>query len=135
MVKTYEKGSNTPLSNNFNSSLFDCHCDQCSTTLIDTDLINKAEKLVLLLGTKVNINSAYRCAHKQQMLRIQGLETSKGISQHQLGKAMDISNGVATGMELAEAALLAGFKAIGQASNWVHVDLRDDVVRKWYYKS
>ena len=135
MVNTYEKGSSTSLSNNLNSSLFDCHCDQCTKTLIDSELVNKAEKLILLLGTKININSGYRCAHKQQMLRIQGLETSKGISQHQLGKAMDISNGVATGMELAEAAFLAGFKAIGQASNWIHVDLRDDLVRKWSYKS
>lgn len=135
MINTYKKGSNIQLSINFTSNNFDCHCDQCKETSIDSNLIDKGDKLVLLLGTKLTINSGYRCAHKQEMLRIQGLETSKGISQHQLGRAMDISNGIATGMELAEAAILAGFKAIGQASNWIHVDLRNDLIRRWNYKS
>ncbi len=135
MINTYKKGSNVILSNNFTSNQFDCTCDQCKETLIDSDLVDKGDKMVLLLGTRLNINSGYRCAHKQQMLKIQGYETSKGISQHQLGKAMDISNGVATGMELAEAATLAGFRAIGRALHWVHVDLREDADRRWFYKT
>lgn len=134
MVNTYKKGSNTVLSPNFNSNQFDCSCDQCKETLIDSDLITKGDKLIEILGSKVKVNSAYRCEHKQEMLRLQGYETAKGVSQHQLGKAMDLGNGVATGMELADAAAKAGFMAIGQAKRWIHVDLRTDAVRRWYYK-
>ncbi len=133
----YKKGSRTKISTNFNSSEFDCSCDQCTTTLVDPTLIVLLEAMRAILNTPIKIDSGYRCKHKQDMLRLLGYETATGISTHQLGKAADISNGVALGHELEDAARRAGFKAVGKASTWIHVDTRgqdDGRERRWTYK-
>ena len=133
----YKKGARTQLSTHFNQSEFDCSCDQCTITIIDPKLIDLLEKMRTALKTPIQINSGYRCAHKQEMLRIQGYETAVGISQHELGKAADLQNGISLGFELEAAARQAGFKAVGQAQIWIHVDLRgieNGVERAWKYK-
>jgi uncharacterized protein YcbK (DUF882 family) len=136
-MASYKKGTNVKLSTHFNSSEFSCSCDQCNITIIDPTLIVLLEAMRAILGTPIKINAGYRCAHKQDMLRLQGYETAKGISTHQLGQAADIESGVWLGHELEDAARRAGFKAVGVAQTWVHCDLRGQDggrVRRWTYK-
>jgi uncharacterized protein YcbK (DUF882 family) len=137
-VKTYPKKAGVKLSDHFTSSEFDCPCDSCTETLIDERLIELLEPTRRALGAPLRINSGYRCSQYQEALRLRGYETACGISQHELGRAVDImlsGDGEATGAEIERAARAAGFKAVGVGHNWCHVDLRDDKERRWEYKS
>ena len=133
MIKTFFKGDHTKLSPSFSAYEFDCKCDDCRATIIDLDLIDKLQKMRDSIGTKLVISSGYRCPSYQQQLRLRGYETAKGVSQHTLGKAVDVNNGVATGAELESYAREAGFKAVGVGKTWIHIDLRDDQERRWFY--
>jgi uncharacterized protein YcbK (DUF882 family) len=85
------------------------------------------------LGQSIIILSAYRCKEQQEKLRSEGKQTAKGVSQHELGRAVDLMSNGKTTEELVEAAVKAGFKSIGLARGWIHVDLRDDKDRRWNY--
>jgi len=130
----YKRGSNTKLGKYFNSNEFDCHCGQCDTTLIDPTLVTRLEILRDALGAPIVILSGYRCSVRQQQLRDQGLETSKGVSSHETGKAVDIYSRGFSGSHLAFKALESNFKRIGEAFNWIHVDVKEGQAR-WDYKS
>lgn len=129
----YPKQGNLPIASNFNSNEFDCHCQDCKVTIIHPDLIIKLQKMRDEIGTKLSITSGYRCPNYQAQLRLRGYETAKGVSQHTKGMAADLTNGVANGAELESYAREASFKAVGVGKNWIHVDLRDDLVRRWFY--
>lgn len=116
----------------FRAAEFDCKCTDCKETLIDTELIDKLEAMRGILRSFLKITSGYRCSSYQEQLRLRGYETSVGPSQHQLGKAADITNGVSMGFELEEAARKAGFKSVGVGKDFIHVDLRPEV-RRWKY--
>lgn len=130
----YQKNKGRQISDNFHSSEFNCSCDQCSITIVDSSLVEKLELLRSSLGSSLSIHSGYRCAHKQQQLRIQGYDTAVGTSSHERGQAADVGNGVTPGHELEDLARKAGFRAVGTAPTWIHVDTRDDKDRKWSYK-
>lgn len=132
MLFTYKKNEIQSLSLHFKTNEFQCPCSGCKSTLIDSELVEKLELLRKGMGTKLQITSAYRCPDKQKELRILGYETAKGISQHCLGKAADVTNGVARGAELEEEARKAGFKSVGVGKTWIHVDLRPEE-RRWFY--
>ena len=131
-----KKGLNQKLSEHFSSNEFDCPCDLCADTNIDEDLFTKLEAMRQSLACSLRIHpgGGYRCDQYQFSLTKRGFETSKGISQHQLGKAADISTGLHSGEELEKHAKKAGFRAIGVSANWIHVDVRNDKDRFWYYK-
>lgn len=133
MIRSYPKGSPLLLTPNFNVIEFECPCDTCKETLVNPDLVTKLEAMRKILGSKLRITSGYRCATYQQQLKIRGYETAKGISQHTRGNAVDVTNEVALGAELEEAARKAGFRAVGVAKTWVHLDMRDDMDRRWFY--
>lgn len=133
MVFLYKKKENRQLSQHFNSSEFDCPCTNCKHTLIDLTMIEQLEKMRDLLGTKLVVTSGFRCPEYQQELKLKGYETAAGVSQHELGRAADVTNGVALGLELEEAASKAGFLAIGRGKHWVHVDMRTGKERRWSY--
>ena len=121
------------LSTHFSLDEFKCPCGNCKIVEIDMELVDKLERLRSLLGSKLTITSGYRCQDYQDQLTLRGYETSKGTSQHTLGMAADVMNGIATGQELAGCAVQAGFKAIGVGNNFIHVDLRADKERRWTY--
>ncbi len=131
MTQRYPKDDTTQLSPHFNVSEFRCPCSSCTETLVDSDLITKLEKMREKTG-KLGITSGYRCEAYQSELRLRGFETAKGTSQHTLGKACDITNGVMSGAELESLAREAGFEAVGVGRTWVHVDLRAGPLR-WFY--
>ena len=130
----WRRGDTTPLSLRFRCNEFDCHCTNPSCTIgkVSKALINKLDKCREELERPIQIHSGYRCEARQQELAAQGYETAKGISQHTLGNAADVSADDMGGL----LHLLRGeFQAIGVANTFVHVDLRDDRVRNWSYLS
>lgn len=134
-ILTYPKGSDVNLSSNFHLREFSCPCNACTETKIDSDLITKLEAMRAVGQAPFRITSGYRCAWHQDDLRRRGYDTAVGTSEHELGRAADVirADTRATGVELEKWARTAGFKAVGVGWDWVHVDLRTDKERRWFY--
>lgn len=128
-----KKGDHEPVGKHFAGAEFDCPCPSCVETLIDTDLIDRLDALRDRLGAPIRITSGYRCPAHQKFLAAHGFETAKH-SRHLVGEAADIWTGKQTGEQLEAAARAVGFRAVGVAKVWVHVDLRDDKDRRWLYE-
>jgi uncharacterized protein YcbK (DUF882 family) len=128
--------SRQQVSKHFFSNEFRCRCldPKCTETIIDEELLAMLDKLRDEVGKPVVITSGYRCFARQTQLLKSGLQTSKKRSQHELGKAVDIMVDGMTGLELEEVAKKVGFKSIGVAPMWIHVDTRSDKDRRWIYK-
>lgn len=131
----YVKGSNARASKFFQVFEFDCPCVECDTTKIDPESLKLLDLMRAILGVPLTVNrgGGYRCDFYQQNLTARGYETAKGISTHQLGMGFDVSAKGKTGSELEGAARKAGFRAVGRALTWVHVDGRRDRDRAWLY--
>lgn len=128
----FEKGAPDLLSYHFKAAEFECHCKlkECGTQLIAKELIDKLETIRLAYGKSITVTSGYRCQAHQDELRAQGFDTAKTRSQHEFGRAADISAAnIPSVLKEAE----REFKAIGIARTWLHVDLRADKVRRWRY--
>lgn len=138
---SWNRGENIRLSNNFQAYEFDCHCDysDCKEQRIQRKLIDKLQDLRAAVDAPLRINSAFRCRRHQAKLRKSGIKTAKGKSTHELGNAIDVALARQGGSDFdrrfrrfkKEAAEY--FKAIGLASRWLHLDTRDDKVRRWHY--
>ena len=76
--------------NYFNSNEFSCKCGKCEEQMISIELVYKLECLRNLIHSPLKINEGFRCKGHQEDLKRRGYETSKGISQHELGNAADI---------------------------------------------
>lgn len=125
----WNRGETLKLSKNFSTGEFTCRCGVCKEQTISIKLINKLQAVRDLVGP-LTITSAYRCPAHQAALRGQGVQTAKGTSQHELGRAADVQ---AKNMPALEAALRKEFMAIGVAKTFFHVDLRTDKPREWRY--
>lgn len=123
------------LSKYFKKDEFKCPCGSCKDFEIDLELLEKLDKMRELVGGPLKVTSGYRCAAYQEQLRLRGYETAAGVSQHELGRAADVTNGVTPGYELEALARQAGFRAVGVGKLFVHLDLRDDKDRRWTYVS
>lgn len=120
MINGYEKGASVRLSDDFNSTHFDCPCPDplCDRTYVDELLIQGLDKLAITFPI-ITVNSGFRCrAHN---LKVGGKENS----QHLVGKAADICSPFATVKELNTAAEVI-FKdgGLGRYTNFIHVDTR-----------
>lgn len=135
MIKSFPKGSKEQLSPHFNVSEFECPCSNCSFTFVDDGLIQGLEILREKLGAAVVIDrgGGYRCDYCQQQLKEKGYPTATGRSQHQDGKAADLRCDERSGADLEIFAAESGFKAVGVAPSWIHVDTRTDKLRRWTY--
>lgn len=125
-IKKYTKGKVIKLSENFNSTEFDCKCGAaCSSTLIDETLVVFLQQIRNHFKKPIIITSGYRCAaHNKEV----GGATN---SYHTKGQATDIVvNGVSP-QEVAKYAESIGVKGIGLYDTFVHIDTR---TRKsfWY---
>ena len=124
-IKTYTKGSKTKLSENFNSSEFDCHGSGCcSSTLVDDKLVTYLQQIREHFGKPVNISSGYRCATHNKNI---GGATN---SRHSKGQAADIYITGVTPAEIAKYAESIGILGIGLYETnsdgfFVHVDTRE----------
>lgn len=116
---TCTKGKASKLSNNFNSTEFDCHgrgC--CSETLINETLVEYLQKIRDHFGKPIRISSGYRCS--QHNASVGGAKRSK----HASGDAADIIVEDTSPKEVAKYAESIGIKGIGLYSNFVHIDTR-----------
>lgn len=133
MRATRPRGCEDKLTQNFSWYEFDCHCGKCPMTTVDTALAKQLQTLRDLTGRRVTVISGFRCANHQKFLRdTLHLETSKGISTHELGQAADVLVADLSGSEIEPFARKAGFTSVGVAIRWVHVDTRKGE-RRWVY--
>lgn len=99
-------------------------CPHCGVALVRPLLIDRLEKLRLLVNHPIRIVSGYRCPVHNS--RVGGAKNS----QHMYGAAADIPAGAATVPQ----AQRAGFTGIGVSGIWaVHVDVRDGPRVRWFY--
>lgn len=121
------------LSPHFKAVEFECFCSspKCTEQRINAQLVERLEAMRMTLGKRITITDGFRCAGAQRELRDRGFPTANGVSTHELGDAADIKASQITPLlELAS----KRFKAIGIARTWLHVDMRDDKKRRWFYK-
>ncbi|MDE7098320.1 MAG: hypothetical protein K2O60_04165 [Ruminococcus sp.] len=86
-IKTYKSTDKTQLTEHFNISEFRCKCGGTHDTKLDTDLVDKLEKLHTSLNcSKIIINSGYRCPEHDADESVGG----NGYGQHTKGTAADI---------------------------------------------
>lgn len=115
----YTKGKSLKVSTNFTSVEFDCKGKGCcSSTIIDTKLVNFLQKIRTKFNAPITINSGYRCAKHNKAVG------GASASYHTKGMAADI---VVKGVEPKEVAKYAesiGVKGIGLYDTFVHIDSR-----------
>lgn len=60
-IVTYQRGDTTALSKNFTRDEFECQCGKCTAQMIDTELVDKLQRIREVLGVPLKITSGYRC--------------------------------------------------------------------------
>lgn len=119
-INTYTKGQAVKLSNNFNSTEFDCKGSGCcGSTLIDDKLVEYLQKIREHFDKPITITSGYRCGTHNS--RVGGASGSR----HTKGQAADIIISGVTPAEVAKYAESIGVLGIGLYSSFVHIDTRD----------
>lgn len=116
----YIKGKKTQLSNDFDSTEFDCNGKNCcSTTEIDPKLVDYLQKIRDYFNKPITITSGYRCETYNK--KIDGAPKSK----HKYGQAADIKVSGIPPLKVAQYAEFIGIRGIGQYPNFVHIDTRE----------
>ena len=130
-TNTYKKGQKTKLSENFNSSEFDCHGSGCcSETIINPKLVEYVQQIRDHFGKSITVTSGYRCpTHNKRVGGATG-------SRHSKGDAADIVVSGVAPREVAKYAESIGIKGIGlyetnADGHFTHIDTRD-VKSFWY---
>lgn len=120
MTKTYKKGISVKISDNFNSTEFDCHGNGCCReTVIDLEMVDILQEIRNHFGKAVTVNSGYRC--KTHNKNVGGASKSR----HLYGMAADIVVKGVEPIEVAKYAESIGVKGIGLYSWGCHIDSRD----------
>lgn len=129
----WETGEGDYITKNFHCMEFEDEDSRVS--MISLPLVETLQLIRTEFGEPLKITSAYRSQYTQQRLKDEGYQTAAGISQHELGRAVDISTiGMTSNARKKLIDLCTKhFKAIGIANTFIHVDMRDDKVRTWGY--
>lgn len=124
-TNTYSKTQAIKLSNNFNSSEFNCKGSGCcSSTIINPQLVKYLQQIRDHFNAPITITSAYRCpTHNRRVGGATG-------SRHTKGDAADIVVKGRTPAEVAKYAESIGIKGIGLYETnadgfFVHIDTRE----------
>jgi uncharacterized protein YcbK (DUF882 family) len=125
VIIEFKRGVNKKLSNNFTTKEFECQCGKCEIQKVDSDLLNRLEKVRIALGSPIKIMSGYRC--REHNTKVGGAPKS----MHVFGRAADIQ---AVDMLRLMMLVRTMFTAIGDGRNkgFIHVDTRQ-VNAKWSY--
>lgn len=131
----WDKNEKEKLSENFSTEEFECQCkyDDCKEQKISEDLIKRLQEIRTEIKTRLDVTSGFRCTKHQQALAKKGVNTVVAKkSQHELGNAADVRAPSLTPHALLQVAEFR-FQSIGIATNFLHLDLRDDKKRRWNY--
>lgn len=131
----WEKGQVYKFNQYFNTREFSCQCknSDCVEQKVAIELVNKLTELREAIQEPLTITSGYRCEKHQQALRTQGVNTVVAKkSTHELGEGVDVKPTRLTIKNL-EGMAAKYFKAIGIAKTFLHLDLRNDKIRRWNY--
>lgn len=129
---TWKKHENIQLNPYMNTSEVDCQCSyaSCIEQKINKELVARVLRMRLEAACPFFYTSGFRCSKRQADLRAQGMETAKGISDHEKGDALDIR---CKDMKKLQALAEENFEAVGVARSFVHVDMRTGKKRRWGY--
>lgn len=131
----WNKNENLWINNWFKTTEFTCQCKHksCGEQKISVELIKRLTEIREEVNSPMRIHSGYRCSKHQEDIRKSGVSTVVAKkSTHELGNAVDISVSKLVTGELLKV-VEKHFKSIGVANNFLHVDLRDDKIRRWKY--
>ena len=123
-VVTYQRGDTTALSKNFTRDEFECQCGKCTAQMIDTELVDKLQRIRDVLGVPLKITSGYRCIPHNAAVK-----GSSG-SKHRYGMAADwrTANRSINPVALGILAQSVGFGGVGiywhSQGAFVHTDTR-----------
>lgn len=106
------------LSKNFKVREFACK-DGSDSVIVDSQLVEKLQKLRDKCGKPIVINSAYRTVSHNK--KVGGSPTS----QHMNGRAADIVIHGLSPEQVSNLAKAVGFNGVGIYNSFVHVDVRD----------
>lgn len=133
MIKNFKYTDSSQLTEHFNVSEFRCKCGGNHDTKLDSELVQKLEKLYKNLScSKIIVNSGYRCsAHDKNV-------GGNGSGQHVNGTAADIvcydKNGKKISSKIVCCAAqdlgFGGIANIDASYTATHVDVRTS--NKWY---
>ena len=130
-VKTYKANDSSKLSQHFALNEFKCKCGKGHDFQLDTDLVDKLEKLFTALDcSKIVISSGFRCVEHDKKVG------GTGTGQHTIGKAADLCCYGQDGKPIVTykvccAAQDIGFTGIARINDsHTHCDVRS--VGKWY---
>ena len=126
---TWRKGNRVQIGKHFHTGEFECQCKlkSCVDQVISLGLVRRLDRLRDASSTPIRVTSGYRCPEHNRA--VGGVENS----QHTLGRAADIRASAHTPGVMREKYAQHIFKAIGAGANFLHVDLRDDRIRRWTY--
>ena len=132
---TWVKGDVYVFNKYFKTDEFSCQCKlkSCVNQKVSKDLIKKLTELRESVNEPLRITSGFHCKEHQEEIRKSGQSTVVAkVSTHELGDAADVQP-TRTNMRDFETLAAKIFKAIGIAKNFLHLDLRDDKIRRWPY--
>lgn len=121
-VKTYKKGADTKLSENFRVYEFSCNGSGCCTeTMIDDQLVKYLQMIRDHFKAKVTLACGHRC--EKHNAEVPNAATK---SRHIYGMAADIHVDGVEPIEVARYAESIGVKGIGLYDTFVHIDTRTE---------
>jgi len=122
----YPRQTKDQLTKSFKAEEFYCKCGKCGIQRVDMVLVEKLQNLRDRLGSKVIINSGFRCHEHNR--NVGGVLSS----QHLNGCAADIwCKNLKKALKIAES---LGFRGIGVYKDFLHLDNREGVVARWQNK-
>ena len=124
----------TKSSEHFSENELMCKCGECTYLGMDTDFMEKLEKVRNSVGKPMALSSAHRCpAHNARV-------SSTGTNgPHTTRMAIDIRCSGKLAHEILVAAMLFGFTGIGvsqkgnHGSRFIHLDLIESDNRPWVW--
>ena len=125
-IVNYQRGDTTALTKNFTRDEFECQCGKCAAQMVDTELVEKLQRIWDVLGVKLKITSGYRCVKHNADPKVGGSKQSR----HLYGIAADwrTADRSVNPVCLGILAQKAGFGGVGiywhSKGAFVHTDTR-----------
>ena len=133
MIRKYEYGDTTQITQHFNAKEFRCKCGKEHEFSVSDKLVQKLEQLYAALNcSKIIVTSGFRCSAHDKAVK------GSGTGQHTLGNAADICCYGQDGQPISSKVVcckaqdigFSGIANITAAYQYTHVDVRPN--GKWY---